>query len=246
MKYDVPALNRGCRVIELACKRPGITVTELAEKLDIPKASMNRIIRCLMDSGFIKQDARKKGVTAGNLLTENVFRAYNNMPVVNAALPMLRTLSEKWKTAFALYEFEKPYTLVWRATRNHPEGIKTQPPGFSTTRLNMNAQGQLFMSTLENSEIKNFFENSMAYKATATTIISFKKMMPRIEQIRKNKYAFQEKENNPSMKQYAVPVEFSNITGVFCIGCFLRMEFEKGENLLNDMIYETSIFKRQE
>jgi DNA-binding IclR family transcriptional regulator len=242
---SVPALQRGCEIISAISQNAGISCTELGELLGIPKASLNRMLKCLLENGFLEQDA-KKGLRIGCALTYTVSKSHENSPLVMSSKKMLERLSSKWDATFVVYEYREPYQVIWQVKRESINGIKTQPPGLSTSKLNINAQGQLFLSQMSDEKIKKFYDEGHAKKATQFTIMTKDKMLERAEEIREKGYAIQERENHPSMKQVAVPLKFRNIPGVFALGCFLPLNYEKTEKLKDDMLLESGLLTNQE
>jgi DNA-binding IclR family transcriptional regulator len=240
-----PALQRGCEIISAISQNAGITCTELGEKLGIPKASLNRLLKCLLENGFIEQDA-KKGLRIGCQLTYEISKSFENSPLTIYSKKTLERLSSKWDVTFAVYEYREPFQLIWRAKKESINGIRCQPPGLVTHKLNMNAQGQLFFSEMPDEKIAEFFDKGLAFKATQFTIITKEKMLRRAKEIREKGYAIQERENHPSMKQIAVSLKFRNIPGNFALGCFLPINFEPLEELKDDMLLESGLLTNQE
>ncbi len=246
MNNNVPALQRGCDIIKAVSESRGISCAELGEELGIPKASLNRMLKCLLDNGFLRQNPKTKGLEIGVDLSYAVGRSEENSPLSMATRGMLAKLSEKWGATFVVYEYCDPFQVIWRVKHEPSGGIKTQASGLRTSKMNMNAQGQLFLSALPDAKIAEFFESGLAHKATQFTVMSFEPMMERVREIREQGYAAQERENHPSMKQVAVPLKIKNVPGAFSLGCFLSGDFEDVSALTDDMLFESGLFLSQE
>ena len=242
MKNEVPSLQRGCDILKKVSEKPGISATELGDFFAIPKASLNRMLKCLLDNGFLSQNLKTKGLFPGWTVLEMIVGYYENDPLTFAVRPMLSRLAEKWQATFVVYEYEDPFKIVWRSKHEPSNGVKTRAPGVVTAKMNMNAQGQLFISMLDNKKIKEFFSLGLAYKATEYTIMDYNKMLERAGEIRRKGYAFQQQENSLSSKQFAVPLVFRNIPGVFALGCFLNLSFQDEKELVQDMLCEAGKF----
>ena len=242
----VPALQRGCEIISMTAMNPGISVSQIEKTLKIPKASLNRIIKVLIDKDFISHATERKGLKIGNSLLSDVMRFYEADSLVKNTAGMLRRLGEKWKTTFVVYQYEEPFKVVWKAKYEPADGIKTLPPGSHTRKMHISAQGQLFFSLLPDAETKKFIRSGLAEKITEKTLTTEAGLLKKIREIRKQKWAYQEKENSISRKQIAVPLLFNNIPGLYALGCHLPLEFNDIEKLKTDMLIEVSKFSSKE
>jgi DNA-binding IclR family transcriptional regulator len=247
MNNTAPALSRGCEILDEVGKKRGINSTELASDLKIPPASLNRMLKCLLDNGYLEQiSPTNKGFKIGTALTSLVMKAHEDSPLTIAAKKILMRLSHKWQQTFVVYEYKEPFQIIWRCKQEQESSIKTQPPGLITNKMNINAQGQLFLSQMPNDKIIAFFDENLAFKATQYTIMTANEMIKRADEIREKGYAFQERENHVSMKQIAVPLKLKNISGTFALGCFLPVTFNQDSELKDDMMFETGRLIDQE
>lgn len=55
-----PALERGLRVLEILQGSPALTLEELAQSTDIPKASLLRLLETLQGTGYVRRLANKR------------------------------------------------------------------------------------------------------------------------------------------------------------------------------------------
>lgn len=246
MKSDVPALQRACDILLKISEAGTLSSSELYSSFDIPRASMVRLLNCLESNGFIVQNPSLNGFQVGDRIKSAVISAYENEPLVVASREMLRRLAEKWHVTFVVYEYIDPFQVVWRTKSEPAGGIKTQAPGRTINRMNMNAQGQLFLSFFPDEKVRELFKRGLAHKATEFTLMDEESLLSRIDTIRKQGYAYQERENSPYMKQLAVPLSFNNIPGVFALGCFMKADFPDVEAMKDDMLMESAMLKRYE
>ncbi|OGV53253.1 MAG: hypothetical protein A2017_06200 [Lentisphaerae bacterium GWF2_44_16] len=242
----VPALQRGCEIISLIAMNPGINISGIEKNMEIPKASLNRIIKVLLEKDFIAHTEEKRGLKIGKKLLSDVMKSYEVDPLVKNTAVMLRNLGEKWKTTFVVYQYEEAFKVVWKAKYEPVDGIKTQAPGSFTQKMHISAQGQLFFSLLPDLKIKEFVSSEFAEKITEKTLTTEAELLKRIREIRKQKWAYQEKENSISRKQIAIPLVFNNIPGLYALGCHLPLEFNDIEKLKTDMLIEASKFSYKE
>ncbi len=69
---------------------------------------------------------------------------------------------------------------------------------------------------------------------------SFNEITPRLNEIKKLGYAYQERENNPFMKQIAVPLKLQGSNCKFCLTCYLPLDFKEVHPLRNNMLFEAA------
>ncbi len=243
---SVPALERGCEIIELVSANPEITFNKLYEMLDIPRASFGRIINTFIEQDFLQFDENRKVLSIGDRLLNAVLDYHENQHFTVTALNVLENLWLKWRVTFTIAEYKEPFSIIWRAKRSGPANIRTRAPGFCSQKLNISAQGQLFLSLLPDQKIKEYFDKGMAVSRTPFSITTCELMMERVQRIREQGYALQEKENNISIKQLAVPIKFRNTDGIYSLFCFLPLDFSETEKLKDDMLLEANKILSQE
>ncbi len=236
---EVPALQRGLEIIRTVASEK-YTLPQLEAELKIPKASFGRLMKCLFDNDFINIEPGTKRLSVGDDFTLLAMEAYENSSVWRQGNESVRKLSERWRATFVIHEYRDPFLVYWRVKSVPPGGINTRPAGFYMQGLNCNSQGQLFLSQMRNSKVKEFFESKLVRIASEHTLKSYHELKPRLENIRKCKYAYQERENNPFMKQISVPLKLQGNTGKFCLTCYLPLDFKNVDSLRDNMLFEAA------
>src|SRR5579864_945150 len=93
-QYSAPALDKGLDILELFASTPeGLTVSEVARRLDRTVSQIFRMILCLEKRGYLAQSANKDSYH----LTLRLFRIAQEHPptkrLVTEALPVMHWLS---------------------------------------------------------------------------------------------------------------------------------------------------------
>jgi len=236
---EVPALDRGLEIIRTIASNK-YTLPQLEAELEIPKASFGRLMKSLLESEFISIEAGTKRLSIGDDLTFLTMEAYENSSVWRQGNESVRILSDRWCVTFVIHEYRHPFIAYWRVKSVPPGGINTKAPGFYMQGLNSNSQGQLFLSQLPESNVKDFFESKLTNIATEYTLKSYDELMPRLIEIRQCGYAYQERENNAFMKQISVPLKLQGNNGIFCLTCYLPFDFEEVVPLRDNMLFEAA------
>ncbi len=93
--YTLKTLRKGLEVLEtLADDRGALTLTALAERLRESPPVVFRILRTLEERGYVEQDASSKRWHPGFRAWEIGCRVINRTGLVEAARPLLKTLTE--------------------------------------------------------------------------------------------------------------------------------------------------------
>ena len=239
MKSKAPALQRGIDILQLVGKTGRVTPTQFEQQLGIPRASLNRFISCLVENEFL-DPVDEGGFRLGSDLLRLVMTAYEQDSLVKSVMPLLKQLACQWRQSFVCYGYREKFTIEWLAKVEAPGGIKTMVPGFRTQHLNMNAQGQLFLSFLDDSRIKEYVESGFVKAATEYSLTGYDELLKRCQEIRRSGYAWQRRENSLVMQQLAVPLQISGDSRRYVLGCFLPLEFSEIERLREDMLLACS------
>jgi DNA-binding IclR family transcriptional regulator len=235
----VPALQRGLEIIREVSKNK-YNLNELEKEMEIPKASFNRLIKCLIENKFINYENETKNLSAGDDLIFLAMESYENSSVYQQGYPSVRKLSERWNVSFVIHEYVEDFCIYWRVKSVPPDGISTRPPGFYMQGMNTNAQGQLFLSQMADTEIKRFCDSSMLTFHSEYTLKTYEEIIARVNEIRKQGYAYLERENNAFMKQIAVPLKLKGNGGIFSLTCYLPLDFEDVTPLRENMLFEAA------
>ena len=94
---DVPALQRALQTLETvrAAGGEGLAPRELLAQVSAPRASLYRILRELLDAGLLSQDAQSGRYRLGRQSIFLGFSARASDPLVHAAQPLLKTVTQQ-------------------------------------------------------------------------------------------------------------------------------------------------------
>ncbi|MCF6176277.1 MAG: hypothetical protein L3J71_10980 [Victivallaceae bacterium] len=240
MDSKAPALQRGIDILRMIGKNGASTSTKIEKELNIPRASLNRFIDCLIENDFLSTAGDTRDLSIGNELLHLVMSTYEKNPLIVVMSPILKRLAQQWQAAFVFYGYRENFTIEWLAKQEPDGAIRTMAPGFRTQCLNMNAQGQLFLSFLSDQEIRDYVDMGLVKKATEQSLTSAEALIERCQYIRRRGYAFQQRENNPVMQQIAVPLKFPGDMANYAVGCFLPFDFNETDKLAEQMLLECS------
>jgi DNA-binding IclR family transcriptional regulator len=179
---------RCLKVLELLAEEPfELSFTDLAAKLEIPKASAHRLCTTLIEANLIVQEP----VTRRYMLSSHalwVGSGYlRHSPIYRAAFFPMQELARQVPGTVQLGVLDQDYVLFI-----HSVGYSGAPHAFADVGLrrplNATASGKIFLAGMSQEDVERIMEKSTE-KYTSSTITSIVKMRQEITQVRKMRYA---------------------------------------------------------
>jgi DNA-binding IclR family transcriptional regulator len=179
---------RCLKVLELLAEEPfELSFTDLAAKLEIPKASAHRLCTTLIEANLIVQEP----VTRRYMLSSHalwVGSGYlRHSPIYRAAFFPMQELARQVPGTVQLGVLDQDYVMFI-----HSVGYSGAPHAFADVGLrrplNATASGKIFLAGMSQEDVERIMEKSTE-KYTSSTITSIVKMKQEITQVRKMHYA---------------------------------------------------------
>ncbi len=179
---------RCLKLLELLAEEPfEWSFTDLAAKLEVPKASAHRLCTTLIEANLIVQEP----VTRRYMLNSHalwVGSGYlRHSPIYRAAFFPMQDLARQVPGTVQLGVLDQDYVLFI-----HSVGYSGAPHAFADVGLrrplNATASGKIFLAGMSQEDVERIMAKSTE-KYTNTTITSLAKMKQEITQVRKMQYA---------------------------------------------------------
>jgi DNA-binding IclR family transcriptional regulator len=179
---------RCLKVLELLAEEPfELSFTELAARLEIPKASAHRLCTTLIEANLITQQP----VTRRYMLNSHALwigSGYlRHSPVYRAAFFPMQAVARQLPGTVQLGVLDQDYVLFI-----HSVGYSGAPDAFADVGLrrplNATASGKIFLAGLQSEEVDRIMAKSTR-KYTSSTITSLTRMKQEIAQVKKTGYA---------------------------------------------------------
>ncbi|MBB6479877.1 IclR family transcriptional regulator [Spirochaeta isovalerica] len=203
------AATRTIKILEvIANESKGLTLSEIAAKLDIPITSASDIVRSLLDEGMVEViDERSKvygiGVTAYYI--GNAFIA--NTSIVDKAKAAIEELSNKTnKTVFLGKEVQGKITYIYK--HEPKETLVATCDIGSRTNLHCTSLGKSFLAY--NEQMFESLRGKELIRKTAHTITDFDKLEAEVKKVRIQGYAIDDREQNDHLLCIGAPIFDSN------------------------------------
>ena len=197
---------RVLRIFELLSASPeGISLTGLAQKLEIPKGSLHPILKTMQAMNFIRMNDNgnytigQAAYFAGSSYTKNS----DLLQEIDYVLKNLSSTVHQTAYFSVLSGGEVLYLLEERVptpiTIQAKRGYKY--PAYAT------GMGKALLSGKTESDIKELYPEGL-HKLTEHTIDEFDTLFGQMEEIRRTGYSFEKEESNKDVQCIAVPVKY--------------------------------------
>lgn len=213
---------RCLKVLELLADPPfEFSFTELAARLDIPKASAHRLCKTLMEAHLITQEP----VTRRYMLNSHalwVGSGYlRHSPLYRASFFPMQELARQLPGTVQLGVLDQNHVLFI-----HSVGYAGAPDAFADVGLrrplNATASGKIFLAAMAVAEVERIM-SICAEKYTGSTITSPTRMKQELAQVRKAGYALNMEELLPGYWVLAAGVVGENNRAVAAISITLPL-----------------------
>lgn len=191
--YNVRAVERALQILSsFDDQHPERGLSDIAQEVDLHKATTHRIVTTLVNYGFLERAADTQRYRLGLQLTNLGFKAIRRMDLRREALPYMTMLTQQLEEACDLSIFDRgevfyieyvqgPHALTVAAA------VGQRLPAYCT------ASGKVFLAHLPPGELDAILSRPMvAY--TNNTITSPEKLRQQLDEIRKQGYGMDDEE----------------------------------------------------
>lgn len=202
----IKSANRVLEILELlASNRYGMKHKDIAEKLDIPKGSLSKLLNNLTDVGYSAFDAATKTYKLGSRVLGLADSYLSGLDVVQVAQPILRSLVTKTGESCSLAVPDGNAALVvHRQYGSQPMhyrlGIGARIPLYAT------ASGKTILAFLSKEEIEQYMSKVELRPLTQATITDPAVLLRELETVRSELFAYSRQERFEGLSAMAVPV----------------------------------------
>ena len=248
-RYLVPGLVRGLAILKLFDQHhQEMTISEIAEKIDVNRSSAFRLIHTLEHCGYLRKMSQKTYALNSNVM-ELGFNSLSKSSLTDLAAPIMRALRDRIKIAVHLSVLEgTDIVFISNVQSNGPftstVHIGTRWPAHATVI------GQLILSRLSEAEVIKRYENMNEWKAySERTPRDLKALLARLNNVRKMPFAVSWGHFNTDMAACAAPIysqstqEVAAVLSVSCpLSTYTEEEF-RGEVAANVVDFAGQISK---
>jgi IclR family transcriptional regulator, acetate operon repressor len=117
----IAALDRGLSILEELAEAPGLGLTELAQRLGVPKGSLHRHLAALERHGYVTRSSETKRYSLGPRLIHLGYSARSQLKLGTTAQPLMAALRDRFNETVHLGVFDGDrVTHVHAVVSRHP------------------------------------------------------------------------------------------------------------------------------
>ena len=200
----VKAVQTTCRILDELRSLDGAGVSELAERLDLAKATVHSHLATLLDNEFVvKRDGEYeislRFVDFGEY-------AKNDVDIYDITCVEVDRLAEETGEV-AQFMVEEHGMGVYLHKTSGGDAIQTASYAGNRKYLHCTALGKAILSQLSKERVEDIIETRGLPKQTAQTITDGEELFDELEQIREQGVAFDDEEVLQGLRCVAAPIE---------------------------------------
>jgi|GEM_PF-12846 len=204
---SVRSVERALDIIEVLAGERGKPkgVTEIAQKLNLAKSTVHRLLDTLLEKGYVEQDSDSEKYRLGLKLVEIGNIVLNNLELRSQALPYLKRLMEKSGQTVHLAILDHG-DVVYIDKVESTGAIKMASYIGLRGYVHSTALGKAIAAFMSEEQVKHILETKGMPRLTPNTITSFPEFMVHLERIRQQGYAVDDIENEEAIRCIAAPI----------------------------------------
>ena len=207
VRYRTRALKRGlCLLAKFGPGTPELTLTELAERGELDKATTLRLITCLVEEGFVRKDAERNVYRAGPAVLPVAISFQQTTALAAVGDPYLRRLAHSsGQTATMAIQDGGDAVNIALAYSDRP--IRRLTHVGERFALHGASVGKVMAAGLRDEELETLLNPSEMSSVTDSTITDWTEFRAELQRIREVGYAFDDEEA---------------FSGIRCVGAAVR------------------------
>ncbi|MCP4020378.1 MAG: IclR family transcriptional regulator [Desulfobacteraceae bacterium] len=206
-KYQAPIVKKAFTILRaVANSGQGLRISEISTQLDISKSTVHGITSALEDQGAIIRDSVSKKYTVGMTLMELGRIAFERIDFKKAARPVMEELMEACQESVFLGIRNGSRVTVVDIVESRKDFKITSPIG-TAIPLTAGATGKIFLSMMEDHDIKKFLNEQPLKTYTVKTITSNNRYLEELKKVKTNGFATDDEEYISGVRAVAAPLK---------------------------------------
>jgi IclR family transcriptional regulator, KDG regulon repressor len=178
--------------------------SELAKAMDMPKATVYRILSTLEEKGFVRKDRESAKYQLGLALWELGRKAVDRLQLRPSARPWLEQLTASTQET-SLFVVHDGSTIVYLDRVLSPQLLQISPGSLGLAPLHFSAAGKIFLA-FEPEAFGSHLERASNEAHSPQARFDAPVLMTELAQVRKQGWAASIREWRPEMSSIAAPV----------------------------------------
>lgn len=199
-------INNALEILRiLSDEKEGMSVTDIADRINIPKSSAHRLLKSLKENNFIIQldDSKKYSISYKLLsLTNNITESQG---LTNSAKIPMRNLADTMNKTIALNVMEGDSIVCIHFEESKDTPMFMIRRGFEMP-LHATSAGKVFLAFMNKEKAEDVFSRNKSNKMTERTITDINTLLDELRDVRKNGFAKSDEELQIGVEGVACPI----------------------------------------
>lgn len=216
--YNAPIIKKALDVIKLIIREnKPLGVTDISKSLSLSKSTVFGILKSLQESGFVTKNRATKKYSTGQELLELAKAVLRGGELATIARPFLEKLAETADETVFLCIREDHIVKVLDSVEAK-KVLKISSPAGTKLPITASVFCKVFLSPLENDEIRSFLKERGLPKYTENSITSVERFIEEVEKTRQTGYGLDLEEYLKGVRAIAALVYSQDVpVGAICI-----------------------------
>ena len=227
--YFAPSVKRAFDILKLiSTSKDGVGISEIARGLGIAKSTVHGMTSALEEVGVVLRDPVTKRYTLGFTLFELGKNAYSQIDLKDLARPVAEELMERTSASVFLGVLNWDHVTVLDVVDPRTELKITAPIG-TTLPLLAGAVGKVFLSKMDEEEVRRIIKTKGLTRFTENSITSTERYLQEIRAARENGFATDDEEYILGVRAVAAPINRAEplMSAIWVVGLKASLDEEK-------------------
>ncbi|HWR19365.1 MAG TPA: IclR family transcriptional regulator [Clostridia bacterium] len=205
-KSEVTSLDKAIQILQyLTQLDKDISLKDLSAGVNMPKATLIRLLTTMKRHGLIQQDVATKNYRLGWALIYMGTAASRLFDLPKIIHPYLERLSRESGESASLVQFQRD-SAVYVDQVSCTNLIRSGLGVGAQLQIHLSAAGKILISDMPDEAIRKFIKRNPLIKRTEKTITSEEAFLREIHSVRENGYALDDEEGEIGGRCIAAPI----------------------------------------
>ncbi|MFY0542606.1 IclR family transcriptional regulator [Brevibacillus sp. H7] len=237
---SVQSVDRALIILDMLKEQnDGLGITELANRMDIAKSTVHRLLTSLKNQGYVRQDPISERYLLGLKLIELGSIVTQSLEIRKIANPFMNSLVQETGETSHLVVLEDG-EVVYIEKIESPYTIRMYSLIGKRAPVHCTGVGKAMIAYLPEEQVRKIVAQRGLKKFTENTITSLDDLLVHMKEIREKGYSLDREEHEAGIHCVAAPILNHNgeaVAGLSVSGPLMRMDEEKVKFCTDRVVY---------
>jgi len=233
----VPALGKAVALLEALAREPGLSFTDIQERLGTPKSSTHHLLSTMSELGLIKRRSFG-GFALGLKLLELASLVNESADLQRDAMPLLREFAQRVQLTCHMGVLEQG-EAVYLARVEGARNIVVKSHVGQRFPINCSALGKTLVGWLEPDQLDEIIGRLAFERRMPKTITNGDELRRHLAEVRRRGWALDDEEQAPNCRCIAAPIRDRDgavVAAISAVGTLEQVDDARVEKLAAQVI----------